>query len=389
MTPCRRYRHSGKIIGSFSRRHDNIVIQQYGDTFYAKKMKKPPQYDAFITYDASMNNFMNSLEEIIYLNGFKDFTCVDLDLEKSLDFILKTNVGLYLLPLFSEVFPGHVATSHPIQFDVEKLKKPERTVELEFLFPKAFVGQEIFLGEKLRVTTKRSSDVDFDVELIGGDKARRIIEIKNKILFARRDYAETKILLDSLSNDLDRKVDELVENSKIIEFAILNVEEKKIKLNEEYLIEKQKIEDKWGRVYQEYRQRRVDKLAKLEEEIKKETDPDRLEKLGRRRVELQSQFERGHSQNRHEEQLELLDEDMKQKMAEYDAMIDEESRGVVESNESLNREIEEIQTEKSRVEEKIFDLSNTINNLEKEKSELTVFLELEREKFIAREEKET
>ena len=279
--------------------------------------------------------------------------------------------------------------SFPVQFDVEKLKKSERLIELEFLFPKAFVGQEIFLGEKLRLTTKKSSDVDFDIELLGGDKARRIIEIKNNILFVKKEFGETKVMLDSLTNDLDRKVDELVENSKIIEFAILNVEEKKMKLNEEYLIEKQKIEDKWGRIYQEYRQRRVDKLAKLENEIKKETDPERLEKLIRRRVELQSQFEKGHSQNRHEEQLELLDEATKQKMSEYDAIIDEESLSVIESNEILNQEIEEIQTEKSKMEEKIFDLSNTINSLEKEKSELTVYLEIEREKFLEKEEKET
>ena len=76
-------------------------------------------------------------------------------------------------------------------------------------------------------------------------------------------------------------------------------------------------------------------------------------------------------------------------MSEYDAIIDEESLSVIESNEILNQEIEEIQTEKSKMEEKIFDLSNTINSLEKEKSELTVYLEIEREKFLEKEEKET
>lgn len=378
MEPYRRYSNSSKIYGKLSR-YQNIFVINVGEVYVVQKIQ--PKNGAFIAYNPSTKGFLSSLEKIIDRNMYHSSVCPNIDLERSLDFILKARADVDLLPMFTEVFPSYRFVSQPAIMDIGQIAPETRNEEVEFLFPRVFVGQEIFLGEKLRLITKLSSSEFTDVEFFGGRKMKKLTETRDAIVKLKAKLNSLKEDQSQIDIEFEKAIDEMMENSKLLQLEIVQVEDKKMKLNEEFEAQKAKISDKWEKIYQEYTQRRLRKISQIEDEISVATEEDAKE-LEKRKVKLQAQIEKGHAKNNHAKQIEELDELMKKKMSELDDLLDLESGDIIDISNSLNRKIESLQIKKSENEEEISSVISKLEELELEKENLSSAIETDREKFM-------
>lgn len=382
MEPCRRYTPTGKVHGSPSKIHENIVITRISGTLIARNSNVVPQNGAFLMYNYATRGFIEALEFIIETNMFYFYTSLRQNLEKTVDFIVKSNVNLSVLPMFVDVFPDYNQPTHPATFDLYSMRQPVRNGEIEFLFPRIFVGQEIKIGGKVRLITKLSSNESTDVEVFGGRKTRQIILVNDEIQLLRVELGRLKSQADTIDRDIEKAFNEMMENSRTLELSIERVNDKKLELNEEFHLLRKKLEAKWEKVYRDYVQRRQEKLAKIDDELAATDDVDTQIRLKKLRLKLVKQIEDGHSKEKHQRQIEELDEKMKQRLSELDESVDQDSVALFELSNAMNSKIEKLQLEKEESRPRLVEVFERLRELELTKEKLITEIELEKSQFF-------
>lgn len=381
MDPFRRYPNSSRIYGKLSKTYENIFIQRFGDTFYVRKLGNIPEQGAFISYNYSTKDFMEALYVIIEKNLFEFYVSPNIDLESTLNFILSSEVNVTILPYFTEVFPNYHFTSFPIVYDAEKFEMPERTEKIQFLFPRVFVGQEVFIGEKLKLISKASSSAETDTELFGTRQSKLINSIKDKLLSLKLRLSELKERNAEIDTLIELNIRELAETSKIIELDIDKINDIKLSYNEKFLLEKSKIEEKWNKVYENYNNRRIQKIASIDDEISQTDNQERIKNLNERKKKLEKELEQGHARNKHEDEINEIDERLKREMTELDLSLEIKSKDLIDKSFSLNERIQDNYLEKESNSSKMKTIIDLIEELEVEKEKLVAEIAIEREKF--------
>jgi len=193
------------------------------------------------------------------------------------------------------------------------------------------------------------------------DQSFRPLLIGEKEYYRKKEIEMKKEELNMKIVSTNKKQFDLLgvieEQSSMLNYHFDNLRKEKDELNKISIDEREKIENKWNKIYDNYTKLRERKINNIDIEISNldknnEEHILRIEKLQRAKNHIMEEINKGHCRNKHQSELMIVEDNLSSNIKTLD-----------EENEDI---IEPIVSEIEKLNEKLIDNTDKLNSLNKE-----------------------